>query len=264
MSYYNEEISNNADLIGFLKSIKKLFLNNEICKFSVETENYDTENVYKSYLQLKYKNLIIDFRSSASSSNSETRSLEFTAWDINKKTRNEKSPLIYLTMIPFSSSSIYDTTIVSRSIGVFLLKTNDLLIIGLSPYDQKPLLNYFSKTSQSVFCCYEEKKNFFAYWTSEPSYNWIDGTTSMKYSFKSLINTPKDNSKIIFVPKTQLVNAVVGNAFEDFYEGMSTAAGATVGDFYSFNNKVYFAIFPDILVEAGEKIKYNPPQEANT
>lgn len=264
MSYYNEEISNNADLIGFLKSIKNFFLNNEICKFSVETENYDTENIYKSYLQLKYKNLIINFRSPNSTSSAKNTNLKVTAWDINKKTNNGESALITLTMIPFSSSSIYDDTVISRSIGVFLLKTNDILMIGLSPYNQTPLLNYFSTTSRSGFCCYEEKKNFFAYWTSEPSYNWIDGTTSMKYSFKSLINTPKDNSKIIFVPKTQLVNAVVDNAFEDFYEGMSTAAGATVGDFYSFNNKVYFAIFPDVLVEAGEKIKYNPPQEVNT
>lgn len=263
MSYYNEEISNNADLIGFLKSIKNFFLNNEICKFSVETENYDTEEVYQSYLQLKYKNLIINFRSYGSSDSNTT--LYFTAWDTNGKTHKNTAPLIAVNMVNSSSTSnIYDETTVSRSIGVFLLKTNDILMIGISSYYQTPLLNYFSTTSQTGFCCYEEKKNFFAYWNSNPSYDWIDSATSMEYSFKPLINTPKDNSKIIFIPKTQLVNAVVDNAFEDFYEGMSTAAGATAGDFYSFNNKVYFAIFPDVLVEAGEKIKYNPPQEANT
>lgn len=244
-----------------LKSIKNFFLNNEVCKFSVESEKYDTEKVYNSYLQLKYKNLIIKFKSYGN----ETRNsfLYFTAWDINGKTMDNTQGFINVYMIDSSNDYVYDSSVVLRSIGVFLLKTNDILMIGISPYGITPLSNYFSTSSKGGFCYYEENKNFFKYWTSSNEYAWIDGETSMKYNFRPLTNTPKDDTKIIFIPKTQLVNVEFSNKFEDFYEGLYSAAGATVGDFYSFNNKVYFAIFPDILVEAGEKIKYNPPQEVS-
>lgn len=262
MSYCSEEIlAGETNLIGLLKSIKNFFVNNEVCKFSVETENYDTQYVYNSYLQLKYKNLIIKFRGSGSDSTNDQ--LYFTAWDINKKTHTNTDSLIGVSMMEYHNYGVFDSGVYLKSIGVFLLKTNDILMIGISPYGITPLSDYFSTSSQSGFCYYEENKNFFKYWTKSNSYDWIDGETSMKYNFRPLTNTPKDDTKIIFIPKTQLVNVAFSNKFEDFYEKLFSAAGATAGDFYSFNNKVYFAIFPNILIETGEKIKYNPPQEAN-
>lgn len=263
MSYCSEEIlAGKTNLIGLLKSIKNFFLNNEVCKFSVETENYDTQHVYNSYLQLKYKNLIVKFKSYGDDTRSST--LYFTAWDINGKTYDNTKSFINVYMVDRSNDYVYDSSVVLRSIGVFLLKTNDILMIGISPYGITPLSDYLSTSSSSGFVYYEENKNFFKYWISSQSYHWIDGETSMKYSFTGLTNTPKDDTKIIFIPKTQLVNVEFSNKFEDFYEGLYSAAGATAGDFYSFNSKVYFAIFSGILIEAGEKITYNPPQEANT
>lgn len=262
MSYCSEELAGKTNLIGLLKSIKNFFLNNEVCKFSVETENYDTQNVYNSYLQLKYKNLIVKFKSYGN--NTRSSSLYFTAWDINGKTYDNTTDFIGVYMIDSSNDYVYDSSVVLRNIGVFLLKTNDILMIGVSPYGRTPLSDYFSTLSPSGFVYYEENKNFFKYWTKSNPYDWIDGETSIKYNFRPLTNTPKDDTKIIFIPKTQLVNVEFSNKFEDFYEGLFSAAGVTAGDFYSFNSKVYFAIFPNILIEAGEKIKYNPPQEVST
>lgn len=259
MSYYNTEIlAGKTNLIGMLKSIKNFFLNNEVCKFSVESEKYDTDKVYNSYLQLKYKNLIIKFTGSGADSSNEY--LRVWAWDINKKVFTSDRALYYIKMVGSISSSVQDTSLFPRSINIFLLKTDDILTIGISPYGTNPLSDY----QHTTFIYYEENKNFFRYCDGNKLYDWTSGDTSMKYSFARLTNTPKDDTKIIFIPKTQLVNVEFSNKFEDFYEGLYSAAGATAGDFYSFNSKVYFAIFSGILIEAGEKIKYNPPQEANT
>lgn len=263
MSYYNAEIlAGKTNLIGMLKSIKNFFLNNEVCKFSVESEKYDTEKVYNSYLQLKYKNLIIKFTGCGSDSSNEF--LRVYVWDVNKKVFNSNDILYYVKMVGNISYSIYDSSMTTRNINIFLLKTDDILTIGISPYGINPLLDYQNVSSNYGFIYYEENKNFFKYCKNSSLYDWQSGDTSIRYNFIKLTNTPRDDNKIIFIPKTQQINLDFSNQFEEFYEGLFSAAGATAGDFYSFNDKVYFAIFPNILIEAGEKIKYNPPQEANT
>ena len=263
MSYYNAEIlAGKTDLIGMLKSIKNFFLNNEVCKFSVESEKYDTEKVYNSYLQLKYKNLIIKFTGYGSDASNE--SLKVYVWDVNKKVFNSNEILYYVKMTGNSSYTIYDSSMITRDINIFLLKTDDILTIGISPYGVNPLSDYQNVSLDYGFIYYEENKNFFKYCRGNSLYDWKSGDTSMRYNFIKLTNTPKDNTKIIFIPKTQQINIDFSNQFEEFYEGLFSAAGATAGDFYSFNDKVYFAIFPNTLIEAGKKIIYNPPQEVNT
>lgn len=264
MSYCNTEImAGKTDLIGMLKSIKNFFLNNEVCKFSIESENYDTDKVYNSYLRLKYKNLIIKFQGHGN--DVQNGNLYVYVWDANKKVFTSNNYLFTTYMISGSSDYVFDYTITIRSINIFLLKTDDILTIGISPYGKKPLLNYRTTSSEGSFIYYEENKNFFRYWVSSASsIYWTSGDTSMRYDLIPLTNTPKDESKIIFTHKTQQISVDFSYLFEEFYEGLFGAAGATAGDFYSFDDKVYFAIFSNILIEAGEKIKYNPPQEADT